>query len=62
MPDHRDALVPPPPQDEAPTRWTRPMIRELGRVQGTAGGLDPGAEESSGYYVLGSGLGPFASS
>ncbi len=44
MPDHRDALVPPPPppppppQDEAWKRWTRPMIRELGRVQGTESG------------------------
>ncbi len=28
MPDHRDALVPPPPQDEARKRWTRPIVRE----------------------------------
>ena len=38
MTNHRDALVPPPPQDEARTRWTRPMIRELGRVQVTESG------------------------
>ncbi len=50
MTNHRDALVPPPPQDEAPTRWTRPMIRELGRVQGTEGGSGGGVTESVEYY------------
>ncbi len=50
-----------PPQDEAPTRWTRPTIRKLGRVQGTEGGSLPGAEEGSSYYLVGSG-GPTASS
>ncbi len=28
MPNHRDALVPPPPQDEARKRWTKPVVRE----------------------------------
>ncbi len=51
-----------PPQDEAPTRWTRPTIRELGRVQGTEGGDFSGVAEDIAYYVVGSGLGPFGGS
>ncbi len=40
-----------PPQDEAPTRWTRPMIRELSRVQGTASALASDVVENSLYYI-----------
>ncbi len=53
MTNHRDALVPP-PQDEAPTRWTRPMIRELGRVQGTESALSSGSTENTQYYFVAS--------
>ncbi len=50
MTNHRDALVPPPPQDEAWKRWTRPMIRELGRVQGTESALHDGLLENDTYF------------
>ncbi len=39
-----------PPQDEARTRWTRPMIRELGRAQETESG-DQVRETESTYFT-----------
>ncbi len=50
MPDHRDALDTPPPQNEARTRWTRPMIRELGRAQETESG-DQVRETETTYFT-----------
>ena len=49
MPDHRDALDTLPPQDEARTRWTRPMIHELSCVQVTEGGPHSGLSEDDTY-------------
>ncbi len=47
--DRRD-FHPPPAKDSSAelTRWTRPTIHELGRVQGTEGG--PQLEESENTY------------
>ncbi len=50
MPNHRDALVPPPPQDEARKRWTRPVIHELDCVQTTESGQSNGLFESAIYF------------
>ena len=41
---------PPPPQDEARTRWTRPTIRELGRAQETESGPDASLTETT-YFI-----------
>ncbi len=48
MTNHRDTLST--PQNEALTRWTRPIIREWDGMTGTEGGGDPEASETVNYY------------
>ncbi len=48
-----EAVTPPPPRvsdsSAESTRWTRPMIRELGRVAGTRSGAVTSTNEDSTY-------------
>ncbi len=48
MTNHRDALST--PQNEALTRWTRPIIREWDGMTGTEGGSGPDVTETVNYY------------